>query len=337
MNLSAYVLRRLFLAAIVVFFALFVIFFISHVLPANPAKTWAGTQSTEEQVEKIREEYHLDEPVYLQFFYFLGDLAHGDLGRSPVTGRPVLEDLQRFGPATFELVITSFLIGGLVGVPLGVVSAVKKGTIVDELSRVLAVSGISIPVFWLGIIMQLIFYYNLQWLPANGRIGAYMAPPQSVTGFYILDSIISRNFVALKSSIVHLILPGLTLSVFSLARITRITRSSMLEVLSKDYIDTGRAKGLPETVVIYKHALKNAFSSTLTMFGLIIAYTLGGTVVVETVFAWPGLGRYAAASLRSFDFPALMGFTLLIAVIIASVNLLIDVSYGFLDPRIRES
>lgn len=320
---------------LVVIGVLAIIFVVSHVLPANPAKSWAGIHSTEEQVQRLREKYRLDDPVYLQFYYYLKQLFSGDLGKSPVTNNPVIKDIQRFAPATLELALVAVLLGGIGGLFLGIISAVYKGSFFDQLSRILALTGIAMPLFWFGLLLQFGFSFKLGWLPFHGRIGLMSTPPPSITGLYILDSIISGNWKALIDSLRHLALPAFTLSFFSLVRVTRITRSSMIETLSSDYINTAYAKGLSKTIVVFKHALRNSISSTLSVVGLTLAYTLGGTVVVEVVFSWPGIGRYAASAIETLDFPALMGFMLVIAGAVVFVNLLIDLSYGLADPRIR--
>ena len=331
----SYIIRRLFLSVIVILGVIAVIFVISHLLPANPAKVWAGIKSTKEQVATLRRQYHLDKPVLVQFGYYLSQLLHGDLGISPVTHHPVVEDLRSFAPATLELLIYSLLIAVLIGVPLGIVSAVKRGSAIDHVSRILALSGVALPTFWLGLLLQLTFFFKLGWLPAEGRISSFIPPPSPITGFYTIDSIITGNFTALLSSIQHLVLPAISLSLYPLAILARIVRASLLETLSQDYIKTAKAKGLPYIIVLYKHALRNSLSAALTITGMTFVYSLGGAVVVETVFAWPGVGRYAAGALTTFDFPALMGFSLLAGTGAAFVNLIVDLLYGVLDPRIR--
>ena len=330
-----YIGKRIALSFIVVLGVIALIFIISHLLPANPAKVWAGIKSTDEQVKALQKQYHLDEPVLTQFGYYLGQLIHGDLGMSPLTHHPVLDDLKRFTPATLELLIFSLLAAILIGMPLGIISAIKRGSVVDHSSRVIALSGVSLPSFWLGLLLQLAFFFKLGWLPATGRISSFIAPPSSLTGFYIIDSVLTRNSTALFSSLQHLILPAICLSLYPLAMLARIVRASLLETLSHDYIKTAQAKGLSYFTVIYKHALRNSLSAALTIMGMTFVYSLGGAVVVETVFAWPGIGRYASGALTAFDFPALMGFTLLVGTGTALVNLVVDLLYGALDPRIR--
>lgn len=333
--MGSYIIKRVFLSFIVVFGVITLIFIISHLLPANPAKVWAGIKSTDEQVEALRKQYHLDEPVLVQFGYYLNQLAHGDLGVSPLTHHPVLDDLARFAPATLELLIYSLLLAVLIGVPLGVISAVRRGSLIDHASRILALSGVSLPTFWLGLLLQLAFFFKLGWLPSAGRLNSFVTPPMTITGFYTIDSLITGNYASFLDSIRHLILPAVSLSLYPLAMLARIVRASLLETLSHDYIKTAHAKGLSSWVVVFKHALRNSLSAALTIMGMTFVYSLGGAVVVETVFAWPGIGRYAAGALTAFDFPALMGFSLLVGAGTAMVNLVVDLLYGVLDPRIR--
>lgn len=330
-----YIIKRISLSFVVVLGVIALIFIISHLLPANPAKVWAGIKSTDAQVEALRKQYHLDEPVFSQFGYYLSQLIHGDLGISPLTHHPVADDLRQFAPATLELLFVSLMVAMLIGIPLGIISAVRRGSVADHISRVLALSGVSLPSFWLGLLLQLTFFFKLGWLPATGRISSFIAPPSSLTGFYIIDSMLTGNSSALMSSVYHLILPAICLSLYPLAMLARIIRGSLLETLSHDYIKTAHAKGLSFFTVIYKHALRNSLSAALTIMGMTFVYSLGGAVVVETVFAWPGIGRYAAGALTAFDFPALMGFTLLVGTGTAVINLIVDLLYGALDPRIR--
>ena len=333
--MASYIVKRVLLSFIVVLGVVTLIFIISHLLPANPAKVWAGIKSTKEQVEALRKQYHLDKPVLVQFGYYLNQLAHGDLGISPLTHHPVSADLAHFAPATLELLMYSLLIATLIGIPLGIISAVKRGRLIDHVSRILALSGVSLPSFWLGLLLQLAFFFKLGLLPAAGRLNSFVTPPTMITGFYTLDSLITGNYNAFLDSIQHLILPAICLSLYPLAMLARIVRASLLETLSQDYIKTAYAKGLSNQVVIYKHALRNSLSAALTIMGMTFVYSLGGAVVVETVFAWPGMGRYAAGALTAFDFPALMGFSLLVGTGTAFINLIVDLLYGVLDPRIR--
>jgi len=332
MKLWQYIIRRLILLIPVVIGVTLITFTISHVIPANPARAWAGEKAPQEVVERIKERYHLNDPLYLQYYYYISDLLRGDWGYSHSEHRPVLNCLVDYFPATFELTLWSMIIAIPLGIYFGVLSAVKRNKLPDHLSRVFALSGVSMPIFWLGLLLILIFYTYLGVLPASGR---GMEPEHVYTGLYILDSILSLDFYAFIDNIRHIILPAIALSYAYLAVIMRMTRSSMLEVLRLDYIKTARAKGLPNKIVIYRHALRNALIPTLTISGLSFAWLLGGAVLTETIFSWPGMGRYAYAAITSVDFPAIVGFTFLMAIIFVIVNLIVDILYAYLDPRIR--
>ena len=332
MKLWEYIVRRLVMLIPVVIGVTLITFTISYVIPADPARAWAGQKAPPQVVKEIRERYHLNDPVYVQYYYYITGLLKGDWGYSHSENRPVINCLADYFPATFELTIWAMIIAIPTGIYLGVVSAVKRNKIPDHLSRVFALSGVSMPIFWLGLLLILLFYTVLGILPASGR---GIAPAHTYTGLYILDSILSLDFHALTDDFLHLILPAVTLSYATLAVITRMTRSSMLEVLRLDYIKTAKAKGLPDKVVIYRHALRNALIPTLTVSGLAFAGLLGGAVLTETIFAWPGMGRYAYHAISTLDFPAIMGVTFLMAIIFVIANLVVDIIYAYLDPRIK--
>ena len=332
MKLWQYVARRLILLIPVVIGVTLITFTVSHVIPANPARAWAGQKAPPEVVKKIAEKYHLNDPLYMQYYYYLSGLVKGDWGYSHSEHRPVTECLSDYFPATFELTLWAMIIAIPLGIYLGVISAVKRNKLPDHLSRVFALSGVSMPIFWLGLLLILLFYSYLGILPASGR---GISPSHTYTGLYILDSILSIDGRALIDDLRHIILPAITLSYATLAVITRMTRSSMLEVLRLDYIKTARAKGLPNKVVIYRHALRNAMIPTLTVSGLAFAGLLGGAVLTETIFSWPGMGRYAYHAISTLDFPAIMGVTFLMAVIFVIANLIVDILYAYLDPRIK--
>jgi peptide/nickel transport system permease protein len=278
----------------------------------------------------------LDKPLYQQYMIYLGNLLHGDMGVSFKTKNPVTFDLEEFLPATVELSIASFIFALLIGLPLGIISALKSGSIVDHFTRVIALLGASIPPFWSGLIVLFIFWFKLRWLPGPGRIDARMTAPPGVTGFFLIDSLLAHDMTAFWSSVTHLILPAIILGWFTLAITARITRSSMLEVLQMDYIRTARAKGLTEWVVVIIHALRNALIPLVTIVGLAFAGLMSGAIMTETIFSWPGIGRYAVMAATNLDFPAIMGVTLLIAVLFMFINLLVDIIYTIIDPRIRE-
>ncbi len=310
-------------------------FFISHVVPADPVAAALGDHAREDQIIAFRAEYGLDKPVVEQYVIYITNLLHGDLGISIRTRRPVIDDLHDFFPATLELSLAALLVSIFIGIPTGIWSSLFRNRLPDNVVRVFALIGGSLPIFWLGLIVISIFYYRLGWLPLGGRIDDFIKPPQSITGLYVVDSILTGNMPALVSSLKHLILPAFTLGYFSTAVISRMTRSSMLEVLNQDYIRTARAKGLRERLVVLRHGLRNAMIPTLTVIGVTFGSLLSGAVLTETVFSWPGLGLYATASAISLDFPAVMGVTLLAALVYTLVNLIVDLSYHWLDPRIQ--
>jgi peptide/nickel transport system permease protein len=320
---------------VVLFGVMTIIFFISHVIPADPVAAMLGGQAPPELIEEARAKWNLDKPLYEQYGIYVWRLLHGDFGISISTRKPVGSDLVHFFPATFELATTATILSILFGVLLGIISAVKRGGATDHFSRIFALSGISMPVFWLALLMLLLFYYRLGWLPGGGQLPYFMTRPPRVTGMITLDSLIAGRFDAFVSALRHLIMPAVVLSFFGVAAISRITRSSMLDVLREDYINTSRAKGLREGVVVMKHALKNAMLPIVTIIGITYGRLLEGSVITETIFAWPGLGRYATNAFLSIDFPAVVGATMLIALLYALSNLAVDILYAYLNPKIR--
>jgi len=333
MSPLTYIIRRIFLVIPIILGVLSITFLISHIVPGDAAQLMAGPRATPEIIERIRHENGLDRPLYVQFGMYVSGLFKGNLGKSILTRRPVLADIVDYFPATFELTTVAMLLTVIAGIPLGIISAVHKDGILDQLSRLSSVIGVSMPIFWLGLLLMLFFYVRLGILPGPGRIGGEM--PAHVTGLFIIDSLLSGNWRALADSLSHLVMPAFVLGYAVLARVVRMMRSSMLDVFSQDYIQTARAKGLRERGVIYKHALRNALIPTLTVIGLSYGELLGGAVATELIFAWPGMAHYVVGSMRTLDFPAVMGVTLVIALVYILVNLLVDVSYAFIDPRIR--
>ncbi|MGQ0569672.1 MAG: ABC transporter permease [Armatimonadota bacterium] len=338
MKLSLYILRRLVLL-IPVFLGISVITFtLSRVVPGDPARLAAGLEAREEQVERIRSEFGLDQPLSVQYARYARRLLRGDLGQSIFNQQPVRDNLRRFFPATFELAAAALVLALLLGIPLGVVSAVHKDRSVDQFSRVVALLGIAFPVFWVGIVLLLVFYFRLGWFPGGGRVDApifLQQPVPSLTGLLTIDALITGNWSVWRNALWHLALPAFCMSLSPLARVTRMTRTTMAEVLHEMYVTTARAKGLHERRVVYKHALRNALIPTVTLVGIASGYLLGGSVLVETIFSWPGLGRYAFDSITLLDFQAIMGITLLATVVFVITNLIVDVLYVLLDPRIR--
>jgi peptide/nickel transport system permease protein len=331
----SFLLRRIVGIAAVMIGVSVITFAISHVIPADPAVAALGDHATDDQIAAFRAEYRLDRPLVEQYVTYANGILHGDLGRSIRTRRAVSDDLADSFPATIELSFTALLVSILVGIPAGVWSAIYRGRLPDFIVRLLALAGGSIPVFWLGLIVIGLFYYQLGWFPGGGRLDTFVTPPLTRTGLYVVDSLLAGDLDALRSSLVHLVLPALTLGYFSTAVIARMTRSSMLEVLGQDYMRTAQAKGLRERVIVVRHALRNALIPTVTIIGLTFGSLLSGAVLTETIFSWPGLGRYATASAVSLDFPAVLGVTLLAAIVYPAANLVVDIAYYWLDPRIQ--
>ncbi len=335
MNLATYVARRLALMVLVVFGVLVITFVVSHVVPADPVGAILGGNAPQEKVDALRRQLGLDKPLHLQFVDYLWGAVRGDLGRSLRTGRPVWDDIQQYFPATVELTFSAIVLAILFGVPMGVISAVKRNEAADHGARLFSIIGVSMPVFWTGLILMLFLYHRLGWLPGPGRIDLEVLPPPSRTGLLLLDSLFARNWEALTNGLAHLIMPAFVLGYVATATIARTTRSSMLDVLHQDYIRTARAKGLRDRLVIIRHALRNALIPTVTIIGLVFGGLLEGSVLTETIFAWPGLGRYITTGYITLDYPAVMGGTLYIALVFSIVNLVVDLTYAVLDPRIR--
>ncbi len=335
MDLKAYIIRRLILTIFVLFGVLVITFFLSHVIPADPIGAILGPQAPPELVDKIKHEWGFDKPLHEQFIDYIWRVLHGDLGKSIRTNRAVLTDILSFFPATIELATAALIVGILMGIPLGVISALKKDSIIDQLARVFVIAGVSTPVFWLGLVFLIIFYYWLGWLPGPGRLDPFISLPPRITGLLLLDSLISGRLDAFWNGIKHLVMPSIVLGWYAAAGIARITRSSILEVLRQEHVRTARAKGLKERLVILRHVLRNALIPTITVIGITYGGLLEGAVLTETIFAWPGLGRYASGAFLYLDFLAVMGVTLFIAIIYSVVNLIVDIIYTYLDPRIR--
>lgn len=330
-----YIVRRLVLLIPVIIGVTIITFVVSHVIPADPARAFAGGPKAQpETIARIRAELHLDKPLWEQYFYYMNDLIHLNLGKSFLENRPVTTALAQYFPATFELTIFATIIAIPFGIIGGIISAIRQNKISDHITRIIAIIGYSLPIFWLALMLQYVFAYQFPIFPLEGRLSVGMTSPTTFTGFYILDSIFSGNGATLISSLHHLILPAFTLGFAELAIILRMMRSSMLEVMGSDYIRTARAKGLSERTVIYKHALRNAMIPTITVAGLSFGGLLSGAVLTETIFNWPGMGRFAAHAVLGLDFNAVMGFTLVVAIIYVIANLIVDILYAVVDPRV---
>jgi peptide/nickel transport system permease protein len=336
MTLFSYVLRRLVGFGAVMVGVSIITFGLSHLVPADPAIAALGDHASDVSINAFREKYGLNKPVPEQYWIYVTDLIQGDLGISLRTRRPVASDLRNFFPATFELSLTALILSILIGVPAGVVSATARNRLPDHVVRILSLIGGSVPIFWLGLILIGFFYGRLGWLPGGARIDKFIPPPPLVTGLFTVDSLLAGNSKAFWSSVQHLILPALALGYFSTAIIARMMRSSMLEVLNQIYVLAARARGLRLRRVVWRHAVRNALIPTVTTIGVTFGSLLSGAVLTETIFSWPGLGRYATNSAINLDFPAVMGVTLLAALVYTAANLIVDVGYHWLDPRIRD-
>lgn len=310
-------------------------FAISHVVPGDPARLAAGPDANQSMVDTLRAKYGLDRPLAVQFGRYLRGLAAGDLGESLRSRNAVLDDLARYFPNTFELVTLSLLLSVAVGVPLGMLSAVYRDTWIDHGARIVSVSGVAVPPFWLGLMLQLLIALHLGWLPLGGRLGLTAAPPAPITHLLLVDALLRGEWRLLGDALAHAALPVVTLSLPALASIMRVNRAEMLETLQQDYIKTARAQGFSGFRVVTRWALRNAMIPTLAMIGLRYGWMLGGTILVETVFDWPGIGLYAVSAAVSSDFAPIMGVTLVLGLNFMLANLLVDLAYGWLDPRIR--
>lgn len=331
-----YVATRVVASVLMALAATLVVFLIAHTVPADPILAQLGDKASAnaELVARFRARWALDRPLWEQYAIFLGRLAQGDLGESIASRRPVLTDIGQYAPATIELATLAALLTLLVGVPLGVLAAVKRDGWLDHGARLACLVGVSAPTFWLAFIVLALFYGGLQIAPSPGRLDAGAVPPPHVTGLFLLDSLLARDWPTFRSALAHMVLPAGVLAASTLGLITRTTRAAMLDVLGQDYVRVARAKGLTEGGVVRGHAVPNALLPVVTLGGLAYAELLAGTVLTETIFSWPGLGRYTYQSAIALDFPAIMGVTLLVAVIYLAMNFVVDVSYSWLDPRV---
>lgn len=329
-----YIINRLLQIIPVIIGVTIIAFTLIHLAPGDPVRTMLGQHASQQEIEEIRIKYGLDQPLYVQYFIWLGDVLQGDLGRSILTHEQVSVEIASRFPNTIELAIAAMIFATLIGVLAGIISATKQYSAVDYTVMGIALFGISMPVFWLGIMLMMIFGVALGWLPIGGRIDL-LIPFTRLTGFMILDSIITLNGEALVSVIRHLILPAIALGTIPMAIIARTTRSSMLEVLRQDFIRTERAKGLSERKVIYKHAIRNAMVPVVTVIGLNFGLLLSGAILTETVFSWPGVGRLVVDAVYARDYPLVIGCILVFALVFVFVNLLTDLIYTYIDPRIH--
>ncbi|MGH6767645.1 MAG: ABC transporter permease [Xanthobacteraceae bacterium] len=313
-----------------------VTFLLTRVLPGDPAVYFAGPAATPESIAEIRKTLGLDRPLIEQFVRYVADLAQGNLGHSLSTGQPVVTEIATRLPASAELTLLGLIVSVMIAVPLGILAAVKQGSLIDHVCRVVATAGVSLPVFFTGLLLVYVFYYLLGWAPAAiGRLDVFSTPPPHITGFYLIDSLVAGDLGLFRAAASQIILPAATLAIFSLAPIARMTRASMLAVLSSEFVRTARASGLAPRTVIITYAFRNAMLPVVTTLGMVFSFLLGANVLVEKVFAWPGIGSFAIEALIASDFAPVQGFVLTMAIMYVALNLAIDLLYGVIDPRMR--
>lgn len=335
-RLLLYTARRLLLIVPVLLVALFLTFALTRIVPGNPVDRVAGPYISLERRAELKHAAYLDRPFYEQFVLYLRDLSQGKMGTSYTTAQDVSKDLRQRFPATFELVTYAMLFAVLAAIPLGIAAAIKKDTWIDSVARAVSVLGVSMPIFWLGLMLLYVFFYYLDWLPGPvGRTGTAIRFAEPITGFLTVDSLLKGDFDLFLRVAKALVLPCFTLGFVAMAPIARMTRAVMAEALQSDYVRTARSLGLPSRVVVMRHALKNAMIPILTIIAAVYGYALGGEVLVEIIFAWPGLGQYSYNALLSSDFPAIQGFVLLVTFLYMVIYLVLDIATAALDPRVQ--
>ncbi len=336
MRLVYYIMKRIVYLIPLLLGILLITFVLARVVPADPAALYAGPQHSDPaSLERIRKAMGLDKPWHIQFLDFILEVLKGNLGFSWHTGRPVMEELSARFPVTLELTLISMLMALGMGIPLGILSALRRESKIDKTVRGVSYLGVGIPNFWLALLMIFLFYYTLRVLPSSGRLSIGISPPPKITGMILLDSLLSLRFDAFVDGLKHLIMPAFCLSFGMLAHVIRLVRASMLEVLRQDYIVYARSKGLPERVVIYKHALRNAIIPTVAWTGMVFGSMLGGSVIIEYIFGIPGMGSYAYESVIYFDYAPVQVTVMIMTIIFCVVNLIVDILYALIDPRIR--
>jgi ABC-type dipeptide/oligopeptide/nickel transport system permease component len=337
MRLARYTLRRLLFVIPVLLGVTFITFMLTRIVPGNPIDRVAGPYVSVERREEMKREARLDRPIYEQFYLYVRDLVvYQDMGTSYTTAQPVLQDLRERLPVSLELTTLGMLLAIALAIPIGIASAVAKDSWVDQVGRVISVVGVSMPIFWLGLVLLQIFFFRLNWAPAPfGRLPATLSEPPWVTGWLLIDSLIAGDWAVFASALHHLALPVFVIAFTAMAPLARITRSSMIEALESDYVRTARALGIPNRVIVFHHALKNAFLPILTMIAAVYGFALGGMVLVEIVFSWPGLGVYSYNAILASDFPAIQGFVLLVTLAYVVIYLVVDVLIALLDPRVE--
>ena len=328
--------RRLLTVVPTIIGVIIVTFMLTRVLPGDPAIYFAGPAATPQSIAEIRKTLGLDRPLPVQFVHYVDDLAHGDLGNSLSTGQSVVTEIASRLPASAELTLFALVISMAVAVPLGILAAVRQGSWIDHICRIVATAGVSLPVFFTGLLLVYVFYFLLGWAPAPiGRLDVFYTPPTDYTGFYLIDGLLDLDVDTGWAALKQLILPALTLGIFALAPIARMTRASMLALLTSDFVRTARASGLSNRTVIITYAFRNAMLPVITTLGMVFSFLLGANVLVEKVFAWPGIGSYAVEALIASDFAPVQGFVLTMAILYVVLNLAIDMLYGVIDPRVR--
>ena len=333
--LRTFLIRRLFSMILVWFGVTVLTFFIANYVPRDPVALRLGPKATPESISYWRHQYGLDLPLPQQYLHFLNGVVHGDLGISIWSGRPVLRDLEDYFPASIELALVTFILAILVGIPLGIQASRSPGGLFDQGAQILANFGLAVPLFWIGLVFQILFYSRLGVLPLDNRIDLLLGAPKTVTGLYILDSLFTGDLPRLANSLKHIILPAITLGLPAIGGVARMTRASVLDVLTQDYVRTARAKGVPGRTLLWHHVLRNALLPVVTTLGNIFNGLLAGVFVVEVVFNWPGLGWYATRVILASDYGAIVSITLVIAVLATFVNLTVDILYAVVDPRIQ--
>lgn len=337
MRLALMIGNRLLMLVLVMIGVSLITFVISRVIPGDPALLLAGPRATPELLAQIRTDLGLDASLTEQYHRYAAGLMQGDFGTSLMTRRPVFDEMLGYMPATLELMLSALLLSLLVGVPLGILTALARDRPFDMVVRTTAIIGISTPSFWIGLLLILFFYGRLGLLPGSGRLDIGLAPPPHVTGLFLVDGMLAGDWLVVRSAFNHLLLPALTLALASIGLVVRIIRSSMIEVLGEDHIRTARAYGLPRRRIVLRYAAPNALIPFVTVLGLELASLLFGSVIVESVFAWPGVGSYVLSAILNLDFPVIMGFTVLASIVYVLANLVVDLAYLLLDPRLREA
>ncbi|HSR83556.1 MAG TPA: ABC transporter permease [Streptosporangiaceae bacterium] len=338
-DLRRFLVQRLGTGVVLLVGITLVAFVVTHLVPGDPAAANLGQRAigNPAAVAAFRHQYGLDRPLPVQYIVYLKDLLHGNLGISEQSHRPVLTDLSEYVPATIELALFAIVLSMLIGIALGIVAAVFRDRWLDQFIRIVSLAGVSMPVFWIALVAFYLLFFKLGWLPGGGRLDPTQNNPAHLTGLFTVDAALHGQWTLFWSALRHLILPGLVLAIYTVGMLTRFTRASMLEIMGNDYVRAARLKGLPERVIVLRHVLRPALVSIITVAGVAFGSLLSGTVLVENIFSWPGVGQYAYRSAINLDLPAIMGVSLFVALVYIVVNLIVDLLYGVIDPRIRLS